>query len=82
LQICRKDIWTLVFDHVLVLQFNWDTFINPNANADTPGHLMIYPFRINRQGPLSLEPLTQDIPDFPGAGMFGGPSDIPYVLTT
>jgi Phospholipase D C terminal len=71
-----------MFDHVIALQSNWDTFINPNSNADTPGHLMIYPFKMSRAGKVALEPLTEDIPDFPGAGMFGGRSDIPYVLTT
>lgn len=61
---------------------NWDTFINPDVNADSVGHLMCYPFKMERDGGVYLEPLTEHIPDFPGANMFGGPSDIPYVLTT
>lgn len=64
------------------MQANWDTFINPNANETSAGHLMIYPMQIHSEGGVSLEPLSQHIPDFPGTSMFGGPSDIPYVLTT
>jgi hypothetical protein len=77
-----SDLNQYSHDFLVVVQFNWDTFINPDANAATPGHLMVYPFRLTGQGEVTLEPLTQDIPDFPGANMFGGPTDIPYVLTT
>lgn len=67
---------------MVVPQVNWETFINPNANANTAGHLMSYPLNIIRDGGVFLEPLSEHIPDFPGANMFGGPSEIPYVLTT
>lgn len=63
-------------------QVNWDTFINPAVNADSAGHLMSYPLQIHKDGGVFLEPLSEHIPDFPGANMFGGASDIPHVLTT
>lgn len=67
----------------LRFQVNWETFINARVNQNTFGHLMSYPIKVNRtEGGVALEPLTEDIPDFPGAKMFGGETKIPFVLTT
>jgi Phospholipase D C terminal len=64
------------------MQVNWKTFITGRVNQNLTGHLMKYPIQVHRDDVVYLEALSQDIPDFPGAKMFGGDTKLPPVLTT
>lgn len=51
---------------------NWLVFSAPLdgvSNVDIPGHLMLYPYEVSRDGEVS--PRCQSIPDFPSVPVMG-----------